>query len=168
MKVLTWLKNFSYSFVLLSLVWLGLTSTFNWQEILVGLTISFFLAAVISSGYARLGLPPLGIKRLIYFLIYVLVLAREIVKANLDVAYRAIHPDVPINPGIVIIDTDLEQDIAKMILANSITLTPGTFTLDIVGDKLLIHWINVEAESIEEATKIVGERFEKYLKVIFA
>lgn len=168
MKVLTWLKNFSYSFVLLSLVWLGLTSTFNWQEILVGLTISFFLAVVISSGYARLGLPPLGIKRLIYFLIYVLVLAREIVKANLDVAYRAIHPDVPINPGIVIINTDLEQDIAKMILANSITLTPGTFTLDIVGDKLLIHWINVEAESIEEATKIVGERFEKYLKVIFA
>lgn len=168
MKKLTWIKNFSYSFVLLSLVWLGLTSTFNWQELLVGLTISFFLSIVISSGYARLGLPPLGLKRLIYFLIYVLVLAREIVKANFDVAYRAIHPDVPISPGIVIINTDLEQDIAKVILANSITLTPGTFTLDIVGEKLLVHWINVESESEEEATKIIGERFEKYLEVIFA
>ena len=55
-----------------------------------------------------------------------------------------------------------------MILANSITLTPGTFALDIIDDTLLIHWINVKTEDVKEATKMIGERFEKYLKVIFA
>ena len=75
---------------------------------------------------------------------------------------------MPIKPGIVIIKTGLKSDIAKMILANSITLTPGTFTLDIVDDTLLIHWINVRTENIAEATEIIGEKFEKYLRVIFA
>ena len=55
-----------------------------------------------------------------------------------------------------------------MILANSITLTPGTFTIDVVGDKLLIHWINVSSEDPGEATALIGRRFERYLKEVFA
>jgi multicomponent Na+:H+ antiporter subunit E len=74
---------------------------------------------------------------------------------------------MPIKPGIVVIETQLKSDIAKLILANSITLTPGTFTLDVIGDKLLIHWINVKTEDIDEATNLIGRRFEKYLNVIF-
>jgi multicomponent Na+:H+ antiporter subunit E len=105
---------------------------------------------------------------MVFFAIYAVVLFVEIIKANFDVAYRVIHPKIPIKPGIVIIKTELKQDFAKMLLANSITLTPGTFTLDVVGDKLLIHWINVQSEDEVEATKIIGERFEKYLRVIFA
>ena len=97
-----------------------------------------------------------------------LVLLLEILKANIDVAYRVIHPKMPIKPGIVVIKTKLKQDVAKMILANSITLTPGTFTLDILGDTLLIHWINVKSTETGESTEIIGRRFEKYLEVIFA
>jgi len=62
----------------------------------------------------------------------------------------------------------LKQDIAKMILANSITLTPGTFTLDILGDYLLVHWINVKTEDMDEASEIIGGKFEKYLSIVFA
>jgi len=97
-----------------------------------------------------------------FFIIYLVVLFKEIVQANIDVAYRVIHPKMPIKPGIIVISTELKQDIAKMILANSITLTPGTFTLDIIDDKLLIHWINVKTEDVEEATHIIGDKFEKY------
>ncbi len=161
-------RSFAYLFVLLVLVWLAFTSSFRLQEVTIGIFISLILAIVISREYLKLGLPPLSIKRIVFLLIYILVLFKEIVKANFDVAYRVVHPKMPIKPGIVIIKTDLKSDIAKMILANSITLTPGTFTLDILGDKLLIHWINVKAENIDEATKIIGERFEKYLRVIFA
>jgi multicomponent Na+:H+ antiporter subunit E len=109
-----------------------------------------------------------SIKRIAFFIVYIVVLFKEIIKANFDVAYRVIHPKMPIKPGIVVIKTTLKQDIAKLILANSITLTPGTFTLDILGDTLLIHWINVKSENVDEATKIIGEKFEKYLRVIFA
>jgi len=100
-------------------------------------------------------------------MIYLIVLFKEIIKANFDVAYRIIHPKMPIKPGIIVITTELKQDIAKMILANSITLTPGTFTLDIIEDNLLIHWINVTTEDKKEATRIIGKKFEKYLKVVF-
>jgi len=145
-----------------------LTSTFQWQELSVGILLSLALSLTLNKNYIDLGLPPLSIKRIAFSIVYIVVLFKEIVIANLDVAYRVIHPKMPIKPGIVLIKTTLKQDIAKMILANSITLTPGTFTLDIVGDTLLIHWINVQSENMDEATKIIGDRFEKYLKVIFA
>jgi len=161
------IKNFLYLFIFLFLVWLCLTSSLNIQELSAGIIISFILALVLNKSYLSLGFPPLSIRRIISFVVYIAVLFKEIAKANLDVAYRVLHPKMPIKPGIVIIKTKLKQDLAKMILANSITLTPGTFTLDILGDNLLIHWINVRTENIEEATKIIGEKFEKYLKAIF-
>jgi len=90
------------------------------------------------------------------------------IKANFDVAYRVIHPRMPINPGIVLIKTDLKSDSGKLALANSITLTPGTLTMDVKGENLLIHWINVKTTDTDEATKIIGKRFERFLKVIFS
>jgi len=161
------LKNFIYLFTFLITIWLALTTTFQWQELSVGIFISLVLALFLNKNYLKLGLPPVSIKRIIFFILYMSVLFVEIVKANFDVAYRVIHPKMPIKPGIVIIKTELKQDIAKTILANSITLTPGTFTLDIKGDELLIHWIYVRSEKMDESTKIIGQKFEKYLKVVF-
>jgi len=161
-------RNFLYLFISLIIIWLALTSSVQWQELAAGIVISLLLSFILSKMYIKLGLPPLGIKRIAVFFFYVGVLFKEIMQANVDVAYRIIHPRMPIKPGIVVIKTALKQDIAKMILANSITLTPGTFTLDIIGDTLLIHWINVKTTDVDEATKMIGERFEKYLKIIFA
>lgn len=160
-------KSFLYLLVISFLVWLALTSSLHLQEVLVGLGICLLLSLWLSAHYSRLGLPPLSLKRLLFFVIYLVVLFLEIVKANLDVAYRIVHPAMPIKPGVVVIKTGLKSDIAKMILANSITLTPGTFTLDVVGDRLLIHWINVKAQDVEEATALIGERFEKHLRMVF-
>jgi multicomponent Na+:H+ antiporter subunit E len=88
--------------------------------------------------------------------------------ANLDVAYRALHPKMPINPGIVKIKTNLKTDSAITALANSITLTPGTMTVDVTDDGYLyIHWINVKSEDIEEATRIISQNFEWFIKKIF-
>jgi len=157
----------AYLFVICLLVWLGLTSSLQLQEVLVGAGICVVLSLWLDEQYSRLGLPPLGLKRLFFLLAYLVVLAFEILRANFDVAYRVIHPAMPIRPGVVVIRTGLTSDIARMILANSITLTPGTFTLDVVGDRLLIHWINVRTEDVEEASRLIGERFEKYLRVIF-
>jgi len=161
------IKYFLYLFVLLILIWFLLTSSFHFQEIITGIFISFILSVFLTKRYIGLGFPPLGAKRIIFFLFYIIVLFIEIIKANLDVAYRVLHPKMPIKPGIVVVRTELKSDIAKVFLANSITLTPGTFTLDILGDNLLVHWINVRTENVDEATKIISKKFEKYLKVIF-
>ena len=160
-------KGFAWLLVISFALWLALSSKLDLPELISGgvvcLIISFFGVHV----YSNLGLPPLSIKRILFSMIYIIVLLWEIIKANLDVAYRVLHPKMPIKPGIVVIKTSLKSDIGKLILANSITLTPGTFTLDVIGDNLLIHWINVKTEDIDEATKLIGQRFEKYLRVIF-
>ncbi len=162
------LRSYLYLFFILFIIWLALTLSVQWQELVVGVLLSLILASILHKTYIDLGLPPLSIRRIAFFLFYLVVLLKEIILANIDVAYRVIHPKMPIKPGIVIIKTGLQQNIAKMILANSITLTPGTFTLDIQDDTLLIHWINVKSTDVDETTKIIGDRFEKYLKVIFA
>jgi multicomponent Na+:H+ antiporter subunit E len=160
-------KGFVWLLLVTFVLWLALSSKFELPEIITGIVVCLIISLFAARLYSKLGFPSLSVKMVLFSLIYVIVLFWEIIKANLDVAYRVIHPKMPIKPGIVIIKTRLKSDIAKVILANSITLTPGTFTLDIIGDELLIHWINVKAEDIDSTTKIIGEKFEKYLRVIF-
>jgi len=161
-------RGFVWLFLVTFALWLALSSRLDPPEFICGGVVCLIISLFAAHMYSRLGFPSLSIKMVLFFLAYIIVLLWEIIKANFDVAYRVIHPKMPINPGIVVIKTHLKSDIAKLILANSITLTPGTFTLDVIGDKLLIHWINVKAEDIDDATNLIGHRFEKYLRVIFA
>jgi multicomponent Na+:H+ antiporter subunit E len=161
------IRNFIYLFIILMAAWMALTLSVNKQELFSGIIVSFILSLTLYNSFQKIGFPRVTIKKVVFLCIYIIILFKEIIIANFDVAYRVIHPKLPIKPGIVIIKTELKQDLAKMILANSITLTPGTFTLDIDEDRLLIHWINVKTDNIDEATKIIGGKFEKYLKIIF-
>ena len=67
------------------------------------------------------------------------------------------------------VKVELKTDTALTFLANSITLTPGTMSVDIDKDNgiLYIHWIDVKTKDIESTTRIIVERFEKILKKIF-
>ncbi|HDR88559.1 MAG TPA: Na+/H+ antiporter subunit E [Bacteroidetes bacterium] len=160
--------NFIYLFVILMTIWMALTRSLSPPELIAGFAVSLVLSLLLYRNFEKAGFPPIpGLKKIGYSLLYAVVLLKEIILANLDVAYRVLHPKMPIKPGIVIIKTGLKQDLAKLILANSITLTPGTFTLDIEDDRLLIHWINVKTDNVEEATRMIGERFERYLRIIF-
>jgi len=160
-------KGFCWLLMLSFILWLSLSSKLESAELVAGGVVCVIVTFFASKTYSKLGLPSFRIKNVIFFLIYIITLFWEIIKANFDVAYRVIHPKMPIKPGIIVIKTRLKSDIAKMLLANSITLTPGTFTVDIIGDELLIHWINVKTEDVGEATNMIGHRFEKYLQVIF-
>ena len=70
---------------------------------------------------------------------------------------------MPIRPGIVEVKPEIESDMGKLVLANSITLTPGTLSMDQIDDKLYIHWINVKDNDHEESMgslrKVVREVF---------
>jgi multicomponent Na+:H+ antiporter subunit E len=105
-------------------------------------------------------------KRYFWFIIYLFIFIWECIKANIDVAYRVLHPAMPIRPGIVKVKTTLKSDMAKMLLANSITMTPGTISVDIIDDNLYIHWIYIRSEDPEVYTGIITGAFEKYIKRI--
>jgi multicomponent Na+:H+ antiporter subunit E len=67
------------------------------------------------------------------------VLMREIAVSNVDVVRAILSPRLPIQPHFLRVRTRQSTDLGKVILANSITLTPGTVTVDVQGDELLVH-----------------------------
>ena len=91
----------------------------------------------------------------------------ELESSILDVAYRVIHPEMPIKPGIVKVPLKIKSPFARAMLANSITMTPGTITVDIVDDNIYVHWIYIVSGDPVEYTKKVSGRFEHYIKKIF-
>ena len=154
-------------FFLLMLTWLLLTWSVHIQDIAAGLVFSLLLAAALGKMYPD---PPerlLDVRRWFWFALYVPYFIDYCIKANLDVAYRVLHPDVPIRPGIVRVRTELTSDLAKTFLANSITLTPGTLTVDIDGQDFYVHWINITSDDPEQQTETIIRRFERMLKEIF-
>lgn len=160
----TEIQRYLFSSLVFFGLWIVLTGTFAPEELLFGLVASFTIAYFTYEKFTTLGFNNLAPRRVLYFLVYIPFFFKEVVKSNIDVAYRVLHPKMPIKPGIVLVKTKLKGDISKLILANSITLTPGTFTLDIIDDNYLIHWIYVESDNIEKASELIPEKFEKYIK----
>lgn len=92
----------------------------------------------------------------------------ELIKANVDVALRALNPKLPVNPGIVKIPVDVESEYGQAMVANSITLTPGTITMDIAEDEegqtyYYVHWIDVKTEDPKEAGDAIKGTLEKWI-----
>jgi len=154
-------------FVTLFGIWLLLTWSRDPQQVIAGLILCAGLAFLLARIYGDVSLKFLNPLRWIWFVIYLINFIYFCIKANLDVAYRVLHPDLPIRPAIIKVQTTLQSDIAKTLLANSITLTPGTLTVDITGTDLYIHWINVVTEDPQEQNDRIVKRFEDILRRVF-
>jgi len=150
--------SFAVSAMLLMAAWGMLSSGFQYQEwiaaVLVGIAVALVLNRVIPSGGKRM--------LVLHFPILILVLLKEMIVANLDVAYRVLHPKMPIRPGIVEIDPGIQSDMGKLVLANAITLTPGTLSMDYDDDRIYVHWINVkEGKDPLDAVRTLRDRVGK-------
>lgn len=98
---------------------------------------------------------------------YVPFFTWELIKSNLRLAAIVLAPSLPLKPGIVKVRTRLKSRMGRLLLANSITLTPGTLTVEIDGDWLYIHWVSVESDDVEAATQSIVAGFERYLEVMY-
>jgi multicomponent Na+:H+ antiporter subunit E len=158
-------KAFILTVLLLLGLWLLLTAPVSVVELIAGAVVAVVIATL-----------PTGANRLLHdvrvtpravfgAIVYLFVFLYELVKANLDVAGRVLAPSLPIRPGIVRINTHLTSPLARMLLASSITLTPGTITVETRGSEFFIHWITVREDDPEGATKAIAAKFERYLEV---
>jgi len=160
-------------FVLAFVIWILLTWPFvdgkiDGQVVIAGLIASVIVAVMFHEILPKEHHVFISPVRIFWILVYIPVFFYYVMKANLDVVYRALHPKMPIKPGIVKIKTTLKTESGITALANSITLTPGTLTVDLTDDGFLyVHWINVKSDDIEQATKYIAQRFEWFLKKIF-
>jgi multicomponent Na+:H+ antiporter subunit E len=99
------------------------------------------------------------------FLLYLVSLARALILANLDMARRVLTPSLPIRPALVHINTSLRSELGRLTLANSITLTPGTLTVDVEHDTLTVHWVDCPpGTDMQAATEEIAGGFERHLR----
>jgi len=154
-------------FIIALAFWLLLTYNLEVPNLIVGLVVALITMLVFGKGFLKDHKKFFQPKRYFWILVYLFIFVWECIKANIDVAYRVLHPDMPIKPGIVKVKTTLKTEIGKTFLANSITMTPGTITVDIIDDNFYIHWIYVKSKDPEEYTNDILGRFEKYIRRIF-
>ena len=154
-------------FIVTFILWLLLTHTLRIQFIITGVTVSLLTAFLFGNIFVKNWNKVFQIERYLWFLWYLIIFIWECLKANLDVAYRVLHPALPIKPGIVKAKVNLKTDIARTILANSITMTPGTLSVDIMGEHIFIHWICIRNENSEISCQRIVDRFENILARIF-
>ncbi len=153
-------------FVLGIIFWLLITFSFTASNIIVGAIASLICSLIFARYYFHDVKKFLQPHRYFWFIIYLFVFTWSCIKANIDVAYRVLHPAMPIKPGIVKVRTTLTSGFARTLLANSITMTPGTLTVDIIGDYFYIHWIYIRSDDPEVYTGMIMGAFEKYIKKI--
>lgn len=151
-------------FIGLFLVWVLITWSVQPQELLTGAALVLVLTLFMRPVYPLLeGIRP-GIMPLFYMVVYIFIFIWQLILANIDVAKRVLSPSLPINPGIVKVKTGLKSPLAKVMLTSSITLTPGTLSLNVQDDEIFIHWIDVKGSDVEKASKAIVAVFEQGLK----
>jgi len=119
------------------------------EELIIGAIFALIVAAVVSRMFAAKGIRLLSPRRFFLLLAYIVwPFFPAMAKANFDVAYRVITGRI--NPGIVKLSPKLKTDAGLTMLANSITLTPGTLSVDVNEETndLYVHWINVKKEAL--------------------
>jgi len=160
------IKRFLVLFCLLIIFWVLFTGI-ELNELILGSITSLVITFLFYKKAYIFGDIRLNPKAIFFLIIYFFILLFEIVKSNIDVSLRVIQPKLPINPGIVKVETKLKSKLGRIVLANSITLTPGTLTVETKENIFYIHWIDVTSENVNETTNLIVQNFEKYLEVIF-
>ncbi len=163
----TKVSRFIVLWFFLMVLWIMFTASFATQELLSGLVVSALIAVLSVNIFTCCTLKILYPKSIFYIFVFIFTFLIELIKSNFDVARRVLTPSLPINPGIVKFKTNLKSNFSRMVLANAITLTPGTLSIDVIDDTFYVHWIDVQTTNPEQAHKAIAEKFENILLKIF-
>lgn len=153
--------------LLLTVIWIAVNSSLAPENIATGALIAGVLAWLFSRQSAVWQSLRISPARVWHFLVYTGVFLVEIVKANLNMLRYVYSPRIAIKPGVVEVKTRLQSPIGRLALANSIALTPGSLVLDLDGDKLYVHWLDVPTDDPEETRRLIAGPFEDHLEKVF-
>ncbi|WP_417265140.1 Na+/H+ antiporter subunit E [Brumimicrobium sp.] len=149
--------------ILLAVVWVFLTGTVNATNFAFGFILSYLVLWLISSNDDKRKYFVIG-PRIIGFAFYFLY---ELVKANLQVAADVVTPKFYMEPGIIKYPLDAKTDLEITLLANVITLTPGTLSLDVSDDRKVLYIHAMYVSDKDEFIDSIKNGFEKrILKIV--
>jgi multicomponent Na+:H+ antiporter subunit E len=143
--------------VILALTWAAVTGAFTAGNLLLGFVLSFAVILVTRQiiGVPRYGRRTRQVFALASFFIW------ELIKANVRVAYDVITPGYQIRPGVVGIPLDVKTDAEITLLANLITLTPGTLSLDVSADRKVLYIHAMYLTDAETLRRQIKQGFER-------
>lgn len=149
---------------LLVIAWLALTGTYSLGNTVFAVVLGYLLMATIER---RTG-PRAYTRRLPAALGLLLFFLWELIKANAVVAWEMIDPRHTMTPGIIAVPLDVDHPVAITVLANLITLTPGTLSLEVSDDRktLYVHAMYVTDPDAFRAE--IKQGFERRVKEVFA
>ncbi|AKH97312.1 Na+/H+ antiporter subunit E [Halanaeroarchaeum sulfurireducens] len=143
------IRRWQFAAIILTIIWLFVRGVPLDPQVIFGeLLLGFILAIFVTWGFRRMyeGQTNLshGARVLPYALVYVGTFLRELIVGNVDVAYRVLWPSMPIEPVTVYMPLRVERPTAITTIANSISLTPGTLSMDYddEANALYVHTIN--------------------------
>lgn len=164
----TWkLVRIALTTIYLMIGWILFTGTLAPSSLLSGVGFSLVIALLTYSIFIdeneahRRSLLP----RVHWLLVFMLVMVYKMYIASFEVLLNVIRGNI--NPRIVHFRTALKSDVARVILANAITLTPGTMTLNIDDDHLIVHWLDAKTLHSKYAGELIKGEFEDLLKRVF-
>lgn len=145
--------------LLLALLWAAVNGSFAPSVLAVGFVLSYLVLAL-----ARPILPPSGYhaqawRAIAFFLFYV----KEIVLATVRVAHDVLTPTFYMNPGVIGVPLDVTSDVEIAVLANLVSLTPGTLSLDVSSDRkvLYIHVMYIDGNDVDRQRRILKQDLER-------
>ena len=161
------------TFVVCYAFWILVTWSLAAQELIAGavvcLAVALFTARFFIHDKGFLLLQPRRLFALIFYCLA--VFPSELLRANVNVAKRSFQPKIPLNSGIVKVPVHVRSSYGRAMLADSITLTPGTITMECAEDRgqlyYYIHWLDVQEEDPEKAGDIIKGRMEKWVRRIW-
>ena len=143
--------------ILLALTWAALTGIFTWNNVLIGFIV----------GYSVLFIAQRSMGSTTYFhklghvLRFAVFYVWELILANLRVAYDVMVPTYRMRPGVVAIPLDAKTDVEITMLANLITLTPGSVSLDVSSDRRFLYLHAMYIADVEEFRESVKNTIER-------
>lgn len=143
--------------VFLAWVWMFLKVSYDSVTFLVG----YFFGLLIIFVFRRFFQSRFYLYRILAVLRLLLIFIKELILSNIAVLRVILKPKLDIRPGIFALSTELKKDWEITILANLITLTPGTLVLDISPDNKILYIHAMDIEDAEEAIESIKNTFEK-------
>jgi multicomponent Na+:H+ antiporter subunit E len=145
--------------ILLALAWMGLTEDYSPQTLIVGFVLGFLILFFVR----RIVGGPNYLVKVRQALGLFLFTVWELILANLRVAHDVMTPSYYMRPGIIAIPLDARTDVEITLLANLITLTPGTLSLDVSADRsvLYIHVMYIDDDDLDAVRRKIKDGFER-------
>jgi multicomponent Na+:H+ antiporter subunit E len=149
--------------ILLAIAWGAMTGSFDVFNLTFGFVLGAFALALIreqlgTDGYFGRGYRVIGL---------VWLFLKELVKSAVKVAVTVLTPRLDLKPGIIAFPLTLERDIEITLLANLITLTPGTLSIDVSDDRKTLYVHCIDVPDVDAAIADIRDGFERRIREVF-